>query len=413
MERYIPRAIEPYVVDCSNHFGAIAVVGPRQVGKTTMLRHLAHLETKNGMPERSYVSLDDGGERRLAREDPKLFLQIHKPPLLIDEAQYAPELFPYIKTYIDNTNEPGTVWLTGSQPLHLRAAFRESLAGRIAIIDMLGFSQAELEGVETAPFACDESYYLQRTANRRPVPAGELYHRIWKGSLPRICLGEDRFWHQAYSSYVDTYLMRDVMEGRVVRDEGKFRRFLGACAAMTGQPLNYAFLAETADIDAKTASAWFSLLESSYVVRRVGAFSSNFISRLTKSPAIHFFDTGLACYLARWTSADALAEGALNGHILETFSYLEIEKSWMASYTKPEIAFLRTERGKEIDLVISDAGIAHPVEVKRTASPNAGDLKNFSVLEKVSPGSRGCVLCLADRALPITERFWGFPIWAL
>lgn len=284
MAGYIPRAIEPYVRDCSDHFGAIAVVGPRQVGKTTMLRRLAQLEARSGAPERSYVTLDDGDERRLAREDPKLFLP---------------------------------------------------------------------------------------------------------------------------------YLMRDIMEGRTVHDEGKFRRFMGACAAMTGQTLNYSLLAETADIDVKTASAWFSLLESSYVVRRVEAFSSNLISRLTKSPAIHFFDTGLACYLARWTSAEALAEGALNGHILETYSYLEIEKSWTCTYTKPDVSFLRTERGKKIDLVVTENGVSHPVEVKRTASPSPKDLRNFGVLEKVSPEAQGCVLCLADRALPITEKFWGFPIWAI
>lgn len=413
MADYIPRAIEPYVRDCSDHFGAIAVVGPRQVGKTTMLRRLAQLEARSGAPERSYVTLDDGDERRLAREDPKLFLQVHRPPVLIDEVQYAPELFPYLKSHIDGTPDPGTVWLTGSQPLHLRKAFRESLAGRIAIIDMLGFSQAELAGTPTVPFACDSGYFLSRATGHDAVPANELYRRIWKGSLPRICLGEDRFWQQSYSSYVDTYLMRDIMEGRTVHDEGKFRRFMGACAAMTGQPLNYSLLAETADIDVKTASAWFSLLESSYVVRRVEAFSSNLISRLTKSPAIHFFDTGLACYLARWTSAEALAEGALNGHILETYSYLEIEKSWTCTYTKPDVSFLRTERGKKIDLVVTENGVSHPVEVKRTASPSPKDLRNFGVLEKVSPEAQGCVLCLADRALPITEKFWGFPIWAI
>lgn len=413
MEAYIPRSIEAYVMDCSAHFGAVAVVGPRQVGKTTMLRHLAALEADRTGVERSYVSLDDGEERRLAQEDPRLFLQLHQPPLLIDEAQYAPQLFPYLKMYLDDHEECGTIWLTGSQPLHLRKAFQESLAGRIAIISMLGFSQSELNGVESVPFTCDSAYYIDRSRMQPFVRAPELYHRIWKGSLPRICLGDDRFWQQSYASYVDTYLMRDIAETHTIRDESKFRRFLGACAAMTGQPLNYSLLATTADIDVKTASAWFSLLESSYVVQHVEAFSSNFISRLTKSPTIQFFDTGLACYLSRWTTSDSLAEGALNGHILETYSYLEMQKSWSGAYVRPDVSFLRTERGKEIDFVVTSNGVPHPVEVKRTASPGINDIKNFTVLDKVAPTTQGCVLCLCEKPMPITERFWSFPIWAI
>lgn len=414
MPTYIPRALEPFAQRCSDAFKAIVVTGPRQVGKTTMLRHMAAEEELRCGTRRTYVTLDDAEARALAKSDPALFMETYAPPVLIDEAQKAPELFPYLKIALDSTERNGTVWLTGSQPLHLKRRLSESLAGRVVILEMLGFSQAELAGRPTEPFVPEVGFLQKRAQDAAPVTPADLYAGIWKGQLPQIRLAPDELWEASYRSYVDTYLMRDIREFINESNEHRFRTFMKACAAMTGQPVNYSLLAEVADISEATAKAWLSVLESSYVVKLVAPFTSNMLKRLQKRPVLHMTDTGLASYLAGFPTASSLESGALSGHVLESFCYTEIEKGYYAAGREANLAFLRTGTQKEIDLVLTVGDVVHPIEVKRSASPRLNDLKNFSVLDPL--GARrgtGCVLCLANKAIPLDRTSWAFPIWAL
>ena len=337
-----------------------------------------------------------------------------KPPVLIDEAQKAPELFPYLKIALDATEENGTVWLTGSQPLHLKRRISESLAGRIAIMEMYGLSQAELNGHPSKPFAVDVDDFEHRLTGVSAPSIPTFYEGLWKGQLPAIRLAPNELWEIGYRSYVDTYLMRDVREFIQEDNEHRFRTFLRGCAAMTGQPVNYATLAQIADVTEATAKSWLSVLESSYIVKLAPPYANNLLKRLQKRPVVHFTDTGLASYLAGFPTAPSLEAGALNGHILESFCYTEIEKGYMAHGRTADISFLRTDTKKEIDLVLTQGGIVHPIEVKRTASPRPDDTKNFAVLDSLGTNKgMGCVLCLASEAVPLSREAWAFPIWGL
>lgn len=284
---YITRALEPLVRRYSEHFKVVVVTGPRQVGKTTMLKHLMEEDASEGI-ERAYVTLDNTAILQTAKEDPALFLQRYRPPVLIDEIQKAPELLPYIKEIVDASNQTGTVWLTGSRPFHLMKEVSESLAGRVGVIEMLGLSGAEISGVPSEPFSPGQDYFVHRVTASNSYNVIEAYDRICAGSLPGIRSLPDDLRAGAYESYLDTYIMRDIRDLSQIGDELKFRRFMTACAALTSKPVVYAELARIADIDEKTAKTWLSLLVSSYIVKIVEPYANNLLKRLSKQPVMHF-----------------------------------------------------------------------------------------------------------------------------
>lgn len=422
---YIERAAEDLVRRYSEHFKVVVVTGPRQVGKTTMLKHLMEEDAVDGV-ERSYVTLDSTAVLTAAKEDPALFLQRYHPPVLIDEIQKAPELLPYIKEIVDASPENGTVWLTGSQPFHLMKRVSESLAGRAGVIEMLGLSNAEIEGIPTEPFDPSPEYFTRRVSMTRQIGVNEVYESIHAGSLPGIrALPEDM--HAAgYESYIDTYLMRDIRDLAQVGDQLRFRRFMEACAALTGRPVVYAELARIADIDEKTAKTWLSLLVGSYIVCVVRPYSNNLIKRLNKRPVMHFLDTGLAAHLAGWSSAKVLESGAMSGSIFETYAFGEVYKSFVNSGQRPPLFFFRTNDKKEVDILLDRDGALFPVEVKKTASPTKKDARNMGALDAVAADDVpsdlaafkreigcGCVLCLAGDTFPVSSRAWAFPVWAV
>ena len=422
---YIKRALEPVVRRYSDHFKVVLVTGPRQVGKTTMLKHLADQDEEQGIT-RSYVTLDNTALRLAAKEDPELFLQRYRPPVLIDEIQKAPELLPYIKMAVDESDEKGRYWLTGSQPFHLMKEVSESLAGRVGVVEMLGLSDAELAGCPTEPFDPSPDYFARRIASMPAFGVDEAYRRIAAGSLPAIQELPDDLREGGYESYIDTYIMRDIRDLAQVGDELKFRRFMAGCAALTSRPVVYAELARIADIDEKTAKAWLSLLASSYLVKIIRPYFNNLLKRLNKQPIMHFTDTGLAAYLAGWHGAEPLELGAYSGQIFETFAFCEIWKSFVNAGVHPPITFFRNNDKKEIDLLLEKDGMLHPVEVKRTASPGKGDLKNFSAIDPVAADDvpeglaalkreigMGAVVCMASDTYPISQRAWAFPVWAI
>ena len=422
---YIKRALESVVRRYSEHFKVVVVTGPRQVGKTTMLRHLMEEDAASGI-ERAYVSLDNTALLQTAKEDPALFLQRYRPPVLIDEIQKAPELLPHIKEIVDSTGLTGTVWLTGSQPFHLMREVSESLAGRVGVIEMLGLSGAEIAGVESEPFSPGQDYFVRRVGMSKPYDVIEAYERICAGSLPGIRALPDDLRPGGYESYLDTYIMRDIRDLSQIGNELKFRRFMTACAALTSKPVVYAELARIADIDEKTAKTWLSLLVSSYVVKVVEPYANNLLKRLSKQPIMHFLDTGLAAYLTGWTSPRALEAGAMSGQIFESYVFGEIYKSFLNAGRRAPLHFFRNNDKKEIDLLLESDGTLYPIEVKKTASPSKKDARNLGVLDPVASDDvpaalsslkrtigMGAIICMAQDTFPVSERAWAFPVWAV
>ena len=416
---YISRAIESVVKKSSEQFRVVLVTGPRQVGKTTMLKKLSHDEAEQGR-QRTYVTLDNTLYRSMAKNDPKLFLQEFKPPILIDEIQYCPELLPYIKIYADEHEQRGLIWLTGSQPFHLMKNVSESLAGRVGIIEMLGLSLAEIQGRPSAPFEVEKAKLAKRCKQAKNLSINELYEYIYRGSFPdarNFKVSElDRF----FESYIDTYLLRDIKDLNNVSDELKFRNFMQVCASLTGCPVNYAQIGRLCDIDSKTAKQWMGILVSSYVVKLVQPYYNNLIKRITKQPVMHFLDSGLATYLAGWRSVESLSRGQMSGHILETFAHSEIWKSYINTGAfSPNIYFLRTRDQTEIDLLLSCNGKLHPVEIKRASTVSKKAIKHFSVLDNLKNGELpvqrgyGCVLCMTEEPYSIDTQTQAFPLWGV
>jgi len=296
----------------SRQFPVILVSGLRQVGKTTLLQHAAEAD-------RRYVTLDDPQARTLAEDDPGLFLQRFAPPVLIDEIQYAPALLPQIKILTDRRQRPGDFWLTGSQHFHLMRGISESLAGRVGIVNLLGFSRRELTGrsEQVEPFL-PGSY--KTTDQGQSLGLIDLYHTIWRGTFPRIALDAELERDLFYGSYVQTYLQRDVRALANVGDEMAFMKFLRAAAARTGQILNLADMARDVDVAPNTAKNWLSILKASGIIYLLEPYHSNLSKRLVKAPKLYFLDTGLAAYLTEWSSPETLEAGAMTGAVLETWA---------------------------------------------------------------------------------------------
>ncbi|MEY4294614.1 MAG: hypothetical protein RLY82_302, partial [Pseudomonadota bacterium] len=327
------RTLARHILECSENFPVLLVTGARQVGKTTLLRSLS--ETN-----RHYVSLDDPLALALAKEDPALFLERNPPPLLIDEVQYAPDLLTHIKIRVDAQSGSGATspsvaayWLTGSQPFHLMRGVSESLAGRVAVITMLGLSRQEMigEGAAVVPPFVPTAEVLQARESFNQSHAwtsAQLFAHIWRGNFPALArnprLNRDVF----YSSYLQTYLQRDVRALAQVGSEITFTRFIRAAAARTGQLLNIADLARDTDIHPATAKHWLSILQASGLVYLLQPWHSNTTKRLVKTPKLYFLDTGLCSYLTQWSSPQTLEAGAMSGAIFETWVITEILKSY-------------------------------------------------------------------------------------
>ncbi|HOZ50138.1 MAG TPA: ATP-binding protein [Candidatus Hydrogenedentes bacterium] len=404
---YVRRTIEGFFREAQNQFPVLLITGPRQVGKTTCLQHLC---TKR----QRYVTLDDPMARRAAREDPALFLQRFPPPLVIDEIQYAPELLPYIKMAVDSDHAPGMFWLTGSQQFHVMKGVSESLAGRVGVLNLLGFSRAELVGARGDPFLPDPKAIDRRLANVPPLGLKEAYASMWRGSFPANVLNDDIKTDFFYRSYVETYLQRDVRDLARVGDEMAFLRFLRAAAARTAQVLNLSDLARDADIAPNTAKHWLSILQTSGIAYLLEPFHTNVTKRLVKAPKLYLLDTGLVSYLTEWTSPETLEAGAMSGAIFETWVVAEILKSYWHNGKRAPLYYYRDKDKKEIDLLIFQDGTLYPIECKKTAMPGRDDVRHFAALEKLAPDlGPGGIICLATQALPLTPSCQSIPLAAL
>ena len=408
--KYISRHIENKILELSKSYSAILLTGPRQAGKTTMLCSLAERENI----KREYVSLDDLNIRDMAKNDPALFLQIHKPPVLIDEVQYAPELFTYIKIYIDEHHNPGDFWMTGSQIFRLMQGVQESLAGRVALLHMSPLSQREIIGADCVPFSTDFDTLLAESKKIAPVTTPEMFERIWKGSMPGIVSGQYADRNIFYSSYLSTYVERDVRDISGNIDALKFNRFVTAVAARTSQLLNYKALADDADIDMITAKSWVNILETLGIIFLLHPYSNNVLKRTIKTPKVYFYDTGLVCYLTKWSSPEVAESGAMSGALLENFAVSEIMKNYQNTGLEPYLYFYRDRDAKEIDVVIESDGKLCPLEIKKTASPDKRMIRTFGVLGKAELEiGTGAVLCMAEQFGAFDRENLIVPIWVI
>ncbi len=402
-----PRTLSKTIERVTANFPVLLLTGPRQVGKTTLLEECAGAG-------RSYVTLDDLNQRELAQTDPVLFLQSHKAPILIDEVQYAPQLFSAIKMAVDAGKQPGMFWLTGSQKFHLMAGITETLAGRVAILDLIGLSLAEIQGrADTVlPFlpTSDWIEHARETAKVR-LDLMDVYRTIWRGAFPARVLADADTRDLFYNSYVQTYIQRDVRALTRVGDEMTFQRFLRAVAARTSQLVNYADLARDVDVDQKTAKSWLSILEASGLIYLLQPYHSNVSKRLLKTPKLHFLDTGLCAYLTQWSTPEALEAGAMSGAILETFMFSEILKSYWHNGKSAYFYFYRDRDQKEIDLIIEQDNRLYPVEFKKSATPSRDASKNFSVLDNLDrPMGPGAVLCLRETDVALSRSVAAIPL---
>ena len=405
---YISRNLEIVVSQVTKEYPVVLVTGPRQVGKTTMLQKLME------GTDRGYVTLDDLNERSIAKTDPELFLQLHKPPVLIDEVQYAPELFTYIKMHVDKNHEPGAFWLTGSQIFKLMQGVQESLAGRVAVLSMTSLSQAEMSGGEIEPFTVDLESLSRREKGRTVADTRDIFERIYKGSMPAIVSGANTNSQIFYSSYLSTYIERDVKELSDAIDSMKFYRFITAVAARCGQMLNVADIARDADINQKQTKDWLLILETLGIIFYLHPYSNNLLKRLVKTPKLYFYDAGLVCYLTRWSNAETLESGAMNGAILENYVVAEMMKTYLNSGKEPYMYYYRDKDAKEIDIVLEHDGVLNPIEIKKTSNPGTELIKVFGLLDKSStPRSKGAVICMKPGLSAIDRDNYIVPIWVI
>lgn len=404
---YIHRTLEAFFRKARNQFPVLLVTGPRQVGKTTFLQQLC---TKR----QRYVTLDDPMLCRAAKEEPGLFLQRFPPPVVIDEIQYAPELLPYIKMAVDAERSPGMFWLTGSQQFHVMKGVSESLAGRVGILNLLGFSRRELCGGVGTPFLPTPQAIGRRLSDGVPLDLKEAYTRIWRGSFPSVALDKKMDRDFFYRSYVQTYLQRDVRDLAHVGDEMAFLRFLRAAAARTGQLLNLTDLARDADIAPNTAKNWLSILQTSGIAFLLEPFHANVTKRLVKAPKLYLLDTGLASYLTEWSSPETLEAGAMSGAILETWVVIEVLKSYWHNGKRAPLYFYRDKDKKEIDLLLFQDGTLYPLECKKTGAPGVDAVRHFTALERLGlPVGPGGVICLSAQSVPLTSSYQSIPLAAL
>ena len=416
--KYIHRAIEDIVKESANNFKAVLVTGARQTGKSTLLKHL--------YPEIKEISFDDPFAEEQAKNNPDMFMMLNEPPVFLDEIQYVPSLFRYIKMSCDKSNDKGLFFLSGSQPFKLMDMVSDSLAGRIAIIEMTPLSLREIMNDEfKTSFLPTLEYIQERNISvKKPDNIWKIIHR---GGYPEI-QDQNMDWNMYFSSYIKTYLERDVRELAAVQDLDAFRRFMVACAARTGQMLNYANIAEEVGKDANTIKNWVSILEASGIVYILEPFANSALKRVIKTPKMYFRDTGLVAYLTRWLTPDTLANGAMRGEIFETFVISEILKSYsnrglnykyFVSYYRGKDKIRKKKNGDivqeeaEIDFIIEENGILYPLEIKLNANVTADMTAAFRVLDDLPEKKRGmgAVVCMCSMPGMLRENVLQIPCW--
>lgn len=393
------REAENIIKNINETFKVLLITGPRQVGKTTLLLSLkpANME---------YVTLDDEVLRRQAEEDPKLFLEEHPYPLLIDEVQYAPRLFSYIKIEVDKQQKNGMYWLTGSQQFQLMKNVSESLAGRVGILNLNSFNYSEIK--QTLP---KDVFAPDNLKKKEKINVNDIFNLIFKGGMPELYTNAKISKDIYFQSYIDTYISRDVKQLTDIGNIEAFKRFIVSVASRTGERLNYSTLADDSGVSVPTTKAWLSILTTSGLVYLLEPYMSSELKRITHMPKIIFMDTGLSCYLAGWNNARELQLSSNAGHYLETFIISEIVKSYTARGIKPNIYYYRDKDKNEIDLIFYRNNTLYPFEIKKTASPTLSMIKNFKKLDCLNKEiGQGGIICFYDNLIKLDEKNYIVPI---
>jgi predicted AAA+ superfamily ATPase len=399
---YLTRTLTSDLLRISNNDKVLLVNGPRQIGKTTFLQHIAE-------QNRKYVTFDNKTDLQFAKTDPKGFLETFVPPVIFDEIQYAPELFPYIKMLADSSNTRGQIWLTGSQQYNMMENVTESLAGRVIIIDMLGLSVYERDGFgeKQKPFL--PSAQPPAILKKRNIP--ETFKLIWQGAFPDVIYRDEKSRKDFYDSYVRTYIERDVRKIINISNEVAFMTFLKIAAARTGQELNIADIAKNVGVSQPTIKSWLSVLKASGIIYFLQPYFKNITKRFIKSANMYFLDTGLAAYLAGWTTPEALETGTSSGAFFDTFVVSEILKSYYHNGETPQLYFFRDEKKREINLLIYKDNMFFPIEIKKHASPTRSDVSAFEIFSKLEKVSYGCEICLTQNFQPLAPNVLAHSIW--
>ena len=397
---YISRELEARFLEASKSFRAVMVTGARQVGKSTMLKHLAEGQG------RTVVTMDSARDRELARTDPGLFFQIYQPPLLIDEIQKAPELLEPIKVMCDDSDERGRFWLTGSQSKKLRKVAGDTLAGRLVTLKLYSLSQREKDGVvDAGPLGFSYPDLAKRQKLFAPNNARSLFERIWRGGMPEVQELSESMLSAYFESYVETYLMRDAVDDNGIQDTEGFRRFLRACSALAGEMLNYTTLAQSADISVSTAKEWTKVLQTMGIVYLLEPYSNNELKRLVKTPKLYFCDTGLCAHLSMWPNAETLMSGAASGRYFENYAVMELVRGYEYSAERTNLTYYRDRDKREIDIVVEEGQTLHPIEVKKAAAPKEQAIRQFRLFDasNLERGSGG-VICMCEEPWPLNDR---------
>jgi predicted AAA+ superfamily ATPase len=405
MPAHITRTLAEQVNKTSHDFKVLLVTGPRQVGKTTLLQDV-------GKKDRSYITLDDLTLRTAAQEDPAGFIERLDLPVLIDEVQYAPNLFPYIKMTVDKAKKTGLFWLTGSQQFDMMKNVTESLAGRAGILQLQGITLAEEQGrAGGSPFLPTLPVMKMRQKTAKPLTAKALFEKIWRGSYPDVVLQNGKNWERFYDSYVSTYIQRDVQDYLGIKNKATFLKFMQIAASRTAQLLRYSEIARDVGVSEVTIKSWIGVLQASGIVTLLEPYHKNHTSRLIKTPKLHFMDTGLCAFLTGWLNPAVLERGAMAGALLESYVASEIIKSYLHHGRTPRVYFYRDQKKNEVDLLIEENGTIYPIEIKKTATPTRADCKAFSHLALLKmPIGAGAVVCTVKALTPLAENVDAVPV---
>lgn len=402
---YIKRHIKKTIDEYLSEFSAVLLTGPRQIGKSTVL--------VNSYPEIPYQTLDDMFVFQQMHEDSRGYIKSLGNPVIFNEIQRAPNSFLDFKYLIDKNKKPGMYILTSSQKFELMKGISESLAGRVGILNMLGLSNREIYKDEfLKPFIPTTEYFNNRSP-KFTLDNVELWKRIHSGSMPELYSNKNINWERYFSSYIQTYIDRDINELAQVGNKLAFSQFLTALASRTGELLNLASLANDVGIDQRTAKSWLSILEATNMIILLQPFSFNVTKRVVKTPKVYFTDTGLVCYLCRWLTSDTAERGAMAGALYETFVINEIIKSYYNSGKDLDMYFYRDSNGSEVDLLFYQNGTIYPIEIKKTSSPNIKDIKHFKTLNNAFNNIKigeGGVICNYEKLAFLNENNKVIPI---
>jgi len=381
---YVPRSISKTFKRTLKQFPAVLLTGPRQSGKTTFLRH--------ELKDVAYVTFDDPLNRDFARTDAHGFLdRFQGSPVILDEIQYVPEILQYIKMKIDQKKKPGTWIMTGSQQFHLMKNVSETLAGRIAILEL-------------GPFALQET---KATASR-------LEQILWTGLFPEpACHPEIRdLWLRAY---VQTYIERDVRGLENIRDLNAFETFINLCAACHAQEFHPAKIARAGGVSQPTVKSWSTILEAGYLAMLLQPFYNNFGKRVIKTPKFYLSDPSLVCFLTRQPSPEAALRGNMGGVLFEGLMVGEIWKTFYKYGKKPDAYFWRSQGGLEVDVIVQSQGKLWPVEIKLTATPSIHHVQGMNAFRDLcgnKAGPCGVIVCCTDKKKELPGANYALP-WFL